>query len=203
MTTQDQIKSIQKAVLVKQDGILGPKTIQAVYDKVVQGKPDYVGSSDNTGVFYRSYTADDRTNKNLNTLLPKARDKAVKFIIEISEYLEPYGITAKIISGNRTYAEQDALYAQGRTKAGPIVTNAKGGQSNHNFGIAWDIGLFKGTDYLGDSPFYSQIAHIGRAMGLAWGGDFSNFKDLPHWEVQTGLTMAQKRDRVAKGIPIL
>lgn len=55
-------------------------------------------------------------------------------------------------SGLRTYEEQNALYAQGRTAPGNKVTNAKGGFSNHNFGIAFDIGIFEGAKYLGDSP---------------------------------------------------
>jgi len=45
----------------------------------------------------------------------------------------------KLISGLRTYEEQDALYAQGRTAPGPKVTNAPGGHSNHNFGLAFDM----------------------------------------------------------------
>ena len=54
----------------------------------------------------------------------------------------------KIISGSRTYAEQNVIDAQGRTTPGKIVSNAKGGQSLHNFGIAWDVGIFKNGKYL-------------------------------------------------------
>lgn len=50
MTTQDQIKAIQKSVLVKQDGIVGPKTIQAIYDKVVPEKPAVGDSGAKEGV---------------------------------------------------------------------------------------------------------------------------------------------------------
>ena len=53
------------------------------------------------------------------------------------------GIKLRIIQGFRTYAEQDALYAQGRTKKGKKVTNAKGGQSNHNLGLAIDVAEIK------------------------------------------------------------
>lgn len=112
------------------------------------------------------------------------------------------GVDVRIISGLRTYAEQDALYAKGRTAPGPKVTNARAGFSNHNFGTAWDIGLFEGKKYLTDSPLYKEIGEISRSLGLKWGGDFKSFKDYPHYEVSTGLTMAQMRDRVSKKVDL-
>jgi hypothetical protein len=64
----------------------------------------------------------------------------------------------------RSFAEQDALYAQGRTKPGKIVTKARGGFSNHNFGVAFDIGVFKGGSdpekaktFVPESPLYKVI----------------------------------------------
>lgn len=145
-------------------------------------------------------TFDERTERNIKTLLPAAQDKARDFM----EALQAAGINAKIISGHRTYAEQGELYAQGRTKPGSIVTNAKPGYSNHNFGVAWDIGIFtEEGKYLPESPLYAKAGAIGKAMGLAWGGDWKSFPDRPHFEVPTGLTLAQMRQRVAEGIPIL
>ncbi|WP_422631181.1 M15 family metallopeptidase [Pseudomonas silesiensis] len=89
------------------------------------------------------------------------------------------GITIKIISGLRTYEEQDALYARGRPDNGPTVTNAKGGQSNHNFGIAFDIGIFEGGKYLGNSPKYKAVGVLAMDLGLEWGGNWKSFKDEP------------------------
>jgi len=57
------------------------------------------------------------------------------------------------------------LYAQGRTKPGNKVTNARGGYSNHNFGIAFDIGVFEGTSYKGDSPKYRAVGMFRRGVG--------------------------------------
>ncbi|MFN9955955.1 MAG: M15 family metallopeptidase, partial [bacterium] len=94
-----------------------------------------------------------------------------------------HSVVVRIISGLRSYAEQDALYAKGRTTAGPKVTNARAGFSNHNFGTAWDIGLFKDKAYLTDSPIYTEIGQASRSLGLTWGGDFKSFKDTPHYEV--------------------
>lgn len=94
------------------------------------------------------------------------------------------GITIKVISGLRTYAEQDALYAQGRTAPGHIVTNAKAGYSNHNFGLAFDVGIFQGSDYIDESPQYKTVGAMGVAMGLAWGGNWTTLQDEPHFELR-------------------
>jgi peptidoglycan L-alanyl-D-glutamate endopeptidase CwlK len=94
------------------------------------------------------------------------------------------GINIKIISGLRTYEEQDALYAQGRTTPGKKVTNAKGGQSNHNFGIAFDIGVFEGAKYLDDSPKYKTVGILGAELGLEWGGNWKSIVDQPHFQLR-------------------
>lgn len=145
---------------------------------------------------------DTRTETNLATLLPAARPRFRAFMSKLVPFMAERGITARIISGNRTYAEQDALYSQGRSKPGKIITNARGGYSNHNFSIAVDIGLFKGSDYLEDSPFYKMAGPIGESVGLDWGGRWK-FVDEPHFEYPTGLTMAEKRARVASGKSVI
>ena len=84
----------------------------------------------------------------------------------------------------RTPERQDALYAQGRTAPGGIVTNARAGYSNHNFGIAFDIGIFSGTRYLDDSPLYKAAGALGRTLGLEWGGDWKSIEDQPHYQLR-------------------
>lgn len=149
---------------------------------------------------------DPRTEKNLATLLPQVAAVARVFMARAIARLATEGLTVRIISGTRTFAEQDVLYAKGRTTAGPKVTNARGGYSNHNFGVAFDIGVFrlKGRgDYLGESPHYHTLGPIGEAAGLLWGGRWKSFKDEPHYEFPTGLTLAQMRQRLKQGKPIL
>ena len=94
------------------------------------------------------------------------------------------GIAIKIISGTRTYDEQNALYEQGRTKSGRIVTNARGGYSNHNFGIAFDIGVFEGGRYLDESPAYKAVGALGMKLGLEWGGNWKTIQDEPHFQLR-------------------
>lgn len=97
----------------------------------------------------------------------------------------------RVTSGLRTFAEQDALYTQGRTKPGERVTNARAGQSNHNYGLAVDITHFKnGQPDWNTISAYVNIGHEAVKVGLEWGGDWKKFKDLPHIQLP-GLTIAQ------------
>ena len=141
-------------------------------------------------------TFDMRTEMNLMTLHPKAQEAARKFMKQVLAA----GITVRIISGTRTYAEQNALYRRGRYgNPGPRVTNARGGQSNHNFGIAWDIGIFRNGIYLGESPLYKKAAEIGIVAGVEWGGNWVSFPDQPHYQMITGLPISVVRERFENG----
>jgi peptidoglycan L-alanyl-D-glutamate endopeptidase CwlK len=106
---------------------------------------------------------DPRTEKNIASMLPRTQRKAREFM----KAAKGCPVTVRIISGTRTYAEQDAHFAIGRTIQldHPKVTNARGGESNHNFGIAWDVGLFGAHgEYLdGDTReedrLYAKLRH--------------------------------------------
>jgi peptidoglycan LD-endopeptidase CwlK len=140
-----------------------------------------------------------RTKKHIDRLDPKVRNAFTKFAEDAQALTKELGMEYLGVSGNRTWAEQDALYAKGRTKPGPKVTNAKGGQSNHNFGIAMDFGVFKNGKYLDDinpvlaAKIHRLVAQDAADYGLDWGGNWESFSDEPHYEYHTGLTMAQKR----------
>lgn len=141
-------------------------------------------------------SVDERSERNIATLAPEVQPLARSLI----ETAVAQGINAKVISGCRTYAEQDALYAQGRSKPGQIVTKARAGHSWHNFGLAFDIGIFSadGKIYYGESEAYAQCGKIGEAIGLEWGGSWPNFKDEPHFQYNPkGYTLAQMRERTA------
>lgn len=114
------------------------------------------------------------------------------------------GVQIIITQGLRTIAEQDALYAQGRTKPGSIVTNARGGYSNHNFGWAIDFALLLpdgrtvSWDTLRDDdkdslPDWSEVVDEAKKLGFEWGGDWRSFTDLPHLQMVFGLTTTQLR----------
>jgi peptidoglycan L-alanyl-D-glutamate endopeptidase CwlK len=115
-----------------------------------------------------------------------------------------------VTQGLRTFAEQDALYAVGRTKA-PIgkqyiVTNARGGQSWHNFGLAFDIVVLDSVgkfDWDASHPGWRKAAELGKSVGLEWGGDWKGFKDRPHFQYTGGLTLAQCREWYAGGLAVV
>jgi peptidoglycan L-alanyl-D-glutamate endopeptidase CwlK len=126
---------------------------------------------------------DPRSEANIRSLQLRAQPLARRSLAALLDA----GREARIISGTRTYAAQNALYRQGRFgNPGPIVTKAKGGQSWHNFGLAWDLGLFDGGRYLTASAPYAAAAAIAKIPGLEWGGDWTSFKDMPHYQVAAG-----------------
>jgi peptidoglycan L-alanyl-D-glutamate endopeptidase CwlK len=142
---------------------------------------------------------DERSERNIATLHPRMQQLARSFLSGAIPICKAYGFDVRIISGTRTYAEQNALYAQGRTAKGKVVTNARAGFSRHNFGIAFDIGIFKDKRYYGDHSLYTECGLVGESLGLEWGGRWKKLVDRPHFEAKTGLTLAQMRQRVASG----
>lgn len=92
------------------------------------------------------------------------------------------GYTFFITDGFRSIAEQNELYAQGRTKPGKIVTNAKGGESAHNYGLAVDCAFQKGGTLFYNADLYARIYPIARSLGFELGADWTGFVDKPHFE---------------------
>jgi len=147
---------------------------------------------------------DLRSNTLLHTLLPPVQRAARALMTN----LDGHGIPARIISGTRTYPEQSALFRQGRYgNPGRVVTYAREGQSNHNFGIAFDIGIFdaQGRYLDGDTAAellpYEQAGEISRSIpSLEWGGDWpANRRDLPHYQLAVKWGLKEVRARFERG----
>jgi peptidoglycan L-alanyl-D-glutamate endopeptidase CwlK len=101
------------------------------------------------------------------------------------------GINVIITSTYRDFESQDALYAQGRTKAGPRVTNAKAGQSFHNFRVAFDfVPIVNGKADWNNTMTFHKCGQIAEALGLEWAGRWRSFKELAHCQYTGGLTLA-------------
>lgn len=200
MNIEDIISAVQKKLGVQVDGRAGTETWGAIYAHIVQ--PTIGGLAPSAAIA----SVDARSEKCIATLLPEVRPIARALV----QKAEQSGIRIKIISGLRTYAEQNELYAQGRTKPGPKVTNAPGGYSNHNFGIAFDVGVFEGTKYLSESIKYKAVGVLGMDLGLEWGGNWKTIVDQPHFQLRpawaAGITekemLAVLRDRVANDMPV-
>ena len=96
------------------------------------------------------------------------------------------GLIVKLGECFRSVAEQDALYAQGRTTKGSIVTNARGTSysSMHQWGVAFDVIRNDGKGAYNDSDnWFSKVAKIGKSLGLEWGGDWTSLVDKPHFQL--------------------
>ena len=139
---------------------------------------------------------DTRSETNLATLRPKAQPHFRALLRALKAYAASKGLDVKIISANRTWAEQDVLFAKGRTTEGPKVTNAPGGLSNHNYQIAVDIGLFENGKYLAESVHYDKMGPLGEKLGLEWGGRWKKFPDSPHYQVPIEMPIASLRELV-------
>lgn len=110
------------------------------------------------------------------------------------------GVPIIITQGLRTIEYQNELYAQGRTKPGPIVTNAKGGRSFHNYGVAIDFALLlpdgrscswdMSRDGNGNKQKdWMEVVDEAKQLGFEWGGDWTHFRDYPHLQMTFGLTI--------------
>lgn len=143
---------------------------------------------------------DKLTLERIEKLHPKVRKEARDIYAEICQALTGRAI-CRFAFTLRTIAEQNALYAQGRTKPGKRVTNARGGMSFHNYGLAIDIVLIHDTD--GDGDFdravwdvktdfdgdkksdWMEVVAIFKQWGWEWGGDWK-FYDAPHFQKTFG-----------------
>jgi peptidoglycan L-alanyl-D-glutamate endopeptidase CwlK len=137
---------------------------------------------------------DQQSLDKLNQLHPKLRDIAIK-AYNNAVLATPDGVHPVIDQTYRSFAESDKLYQQGRTTPGEIVSNAKAGQSWHNYALALDFHLIEnGKDVWPDNPPQDHnwmiVVNIFKAAGFNWGGDFAgNFHDYPHLEYKFGQTL--------------
>ncbi len=188
MDIEQLIRAVQKELGVGVDGKAGPETWRAIYARVTGQKPSTTTAASASTPAAASVklpksvtgTVDARSERTIATLQPEVQPYARALVIKAAAL----GITIKVISGLRTYAEQNDLYAQGRSRPGRVVTNARGGYSNHNFGIAFDIGIFDGATYVDESPRYKAIGALGVELGLEWGGNWKTIKDEPHFQLR-------------------
>lgn len=151
---------------------------------------------------------DQITLDRIATLHPKIRKKVLDAYTHANNRLLGKGVRLRFAYTTRTNNEQDELYAQGRTKLFDrngkrlgIVTKAKGGQSIHNYHLAWDIVLLLDKD--GDGKFeqaswntvldfdkdgeadWMEVVNYFKSIGVEWGGDW-RFVDKPHFQITFG-----------------
>ena len=126
-------------------------------------------------------------SRNIGDLAHTVRIRVEDFLL----VCQKQNIDLLITSTYRDIESQDALYAQGRTAPGKIVTNAKGGQSFHNFRCAIDVvPLVNGKPiWDGNDPIWAKLGALGKDIGLDWAGEWKTFIELAHFQYTGGLTI--------------
>jgi peptidoglycan L-alanyl-D-glutamate endopeptidase CwlK len=141
---------------------------------------------------------DNITLERIKLIHPKLREEVMEIYDEICEALSGSAM-CRFSHTLRTFAEQNVLYAQGRTKPGKIVTNAKGGLSYHNYGMAIDIVLIangaaswdSGKDFDADGKAdWMEVVSIFKQFGWEAGIDWK-FRDAPHFQKSLGYSVRQ------------
>jgi len=156
----------------REAGVAGPQTLSSLRAEAlrVEGPIDF-SEVDPDGILL-----DERMN-------PVFVEKLRAVLTDLVEQ----GFSPEIFEGYRSFDRQESLFAQGRSRGGDIVTNARGGQSWHQYGLAVDI-VHQGADKWRESDLWSALGEAGERQGLYWGG---NFGDRPHLEFHPGRTPGQ------------
>lgn len=188
--TEGAVRAFQGSRGIEVDGIVGPQTWGELGRTATsRTEPAPVAGEVAT-------TGDAVTDRRIAGLHPEVRATAAAFVNRVEQEL---GIQLRVTQGFRSFAEQDALYAQGRTAPGDVVTNARGGQSYHNFGLAFDVVEVRADGSVNWDTDWNAIGRVGEAMGLEWGGNWTGFVDRPHFQMDFGLSTTQLNQRIARG----
>lgn len=124
----------------------------------------------------------------LSDLEPVVQTKALKFV----DACKAAGIEILIYCTYRSTEEQDELYTQGRSKPGDIVTNARGGESFHNFRCAFDfVPLVAGKPAWKNTELYRKAGLLAESVGLEWAGRWTGkLRETAHCQFTNGLKLA-------------
>lgn len=130
-----------------------------------------------------------KTCRDISELNPLAQKACRLFMDECKKA----GLPVLITETYRSQARQNYLYAQGRTRAGNVVTWTK--SSRHTGRMAWDICKnVKGQEY-SDAKFFEQCGAIAKRLGITWGGTW-NTPDKPHFEITSKWTYKEEAYKV-------
>lgn len=133
---------------------------------------------------------------------PKIREELKQYYVECNNLL-PKGVRLRFAYVYRSIAEQNVLYNQR-----PKVTNAKGGQSIHNYSLAFDYvimldkdnnGTFETIEWDLKSPYHKVVVDYFKSKGYEWGGDWKSFKDYPHFQKAFGHTWQSLKRKLDTG----
>jgi len=134
--------------------------------------------------------------RDINQLLPIVKQK----LLEFQAKAKAQGVDFIVTSVYRSSLEQDNLFLRpfdgidndkdGRVdEADEKITNARGGQSYHNWRCAFDIvPIVQGKAIWSNQSLWNKLGAIGQSCGLEWGGSWTGFVDMPHFQYTAGYT---------------
>ena len=128
-------------------------------------------------------------SRKIEDLHPTVQAKVIKF----KAACEDEGIDLLITATYRDHESQNELYAQGRTKKGVVVTNARGGQSMHNWRCAVDVVPLRNGKPVWDTkdPVWPKVGALGEEAGLEWSGRWTGkMREMAHFQYTGGLSLA-------------
>jgi peptidoglycan LD-endopeptidase CwlK len=164
--TTNAVRTFQRDNSLYQEGIVNPRTRQRLFNP------------------YPKDNFENRQSSNaISSLNPYVASLAQRFL----QLTKANNLDVHIYNAFRSWDEQDRLFAQGRTVPGDIVTNARGGDSYHNWGLAFDAAPYENGKISDDTEKYKKMGQLGQQAGLEWGGTFKSIVDLPHFQYTFGL----------------
>lgn len=185
---------LSEAIETNKEGKVGLDVISSVFifEKNKLNKSNWFKVDDEERKDSTFIPEDSITLKRIEQAHPQIKEELLSIYNEIRES----GVSVRFTSVRRTFEEQNELFAQGRTKSGKKVTNAKGGQSYHNYGLACDFCLLLngGKEVSWDRERdidkdgvkdWEEVVNIFKKYGWTWGGDW-RWKDYPHFEKSLG-----------------
>ena len=131
----------------------------------------------------------EKNEQKIAELHPAVQGKARAFLKKAEEA----GFELRITEAQRSIEKQNSDYAKGRDANGKVidpkvvVTNAKGGQSFHNYGLAF--GVY--DEKKGWETDWKKLSALGAEAGLEWGGEWPKLKDRPHFQYTGGLDISE------------
>jgi len=183
--TRDAVIAAQHSMGLTGDGVVGPKTWDKLDEAYQPGVDNFTSSGQlNPQQVAEAETpipvpADPGSHPRLAGVHPRLAVRAMAIIGAAAAD----GHTLRVTQGLRTFAEQDALWAQGRTVPGKRVTNARGGQSYHNYGLAFDVAVLVDGKVTWDIDRYAALTPYAQRVGLEHGYTWSTFRDPPHFQL--------------------
>lgn len=194
----DNVKAVQKLLnsygysAGSPDGFFGPKTTHALqqfqqsHELYVSGIVDPRTRRKLFNLQATDHVESRLTSRDISSLNLKVAAMAKKFL----DLTREYNLDIRITDAFRSWSEQDELYAQGRWEPGNIVTNARGGESYHNWGLAFDAApVENGVITYDDEEKFKLMGRLGQQAGLEWGGTFKKIRDYPHFQYTFGLSI--------------